>query len=153
MLEQLLCRLQEACGRQVIAAVLFGSVARGTHQANSDVDLLLVYDEARGSRRQFQDIFLRSREEAVANAPRSNAPPHISSQVLSRAEASQTPYVLLDIVHEGIVLLDTEGFFAALRARVLSRLRELDARRVSLTDGSWYWNLSPHTPMGAAITI
>ena len=44
-------RLEAECGDRVQRVVLFGSRARGDHDAESDVDLLIVTDEDRTHRR------------------------------------------------------------------------------------------------------
>jgi len=54
----------------------------------------------------------------------------------------------LDIVEDGILVLDRDGFFAKILSEMRQRMRELWSRRIYLDDGSWYWDLKPDFRFG-----
>ena len=159
LLQNLTKRLCREFGSSIVSVVLFGSVARGTAGKHSDIDVLIIYDEERVSRKAFRDRFIAIRSTLMSElmeatgCPDIFSLPFISSVLLSRSEADDAPYVLLDVVDEGIVLFDPAGFFARTRKRILRRLRRLGARRFFLEDGTWYWNLKPDARLNEKITI
>ena len=52
-------------------------------------------------------------------------------------EAREHSPLYLDMVEDGRVLFDRDGFFASVLERMRVRMRELGSRRVFLPDGSW----------------
>jgi len=159
LLQDLVERLCRELDSSVISVVLFGSAARGTAGEYSDVDVLIIYDDERISRRAFRDKFLAIRKNLMFELMEASgctdifSLPFLSSLLMSCTEADDVPYVLLDIVTDGIVLFDSKGFFARTKKRILRRLRQLGAHRVFLEDGSWYWNLKPDAKLNEQITI
>ena len=59
----------------------------------------------------------------------------------------------LDMVEDGRLLFDREGFFAGVLDRMRARMRELGSQRVFLPDGSWYWDLQPGFRFGGEVQI
>ena len=59
----------------------------------------------------------------------------------------------LDMVEDGRILFDREGFFANVLSRMRARMRELGSRREYLPDGSWYWDLKPDFRFGDEVSI
>jgi len=66
--------------------------------------------------------------------------------------AFHTP-LYLDVVEDGILLLDRDRFFENVLTSMRSRMRELGSRRVFLPDGSWYWDLKPDFRPGDVVEI
>ena len=158
-LQDLVERLCREFDSSLISVVLFGSAARGTAGEHSDLDVLIIYDNERIARRAVRDGFLTIRKNLMSELMEVTgctdifSLPLLSSLLMSCSEADDTPYVLLDIVADGIVLFDRKGFFARTRKRILGRLRRLGARRVFLEDGTWYWNLKPDAKLNEQIII
>jgi hypothetical protein len=63
------------------------------------------------------------------------------------------PWILLDIAHHGVILLDPEGVLARELEAIRQRLRELGSRRVVRPDGTWYWDLKPDWRPGEVIEL
>jgi len=129
------------------AIIVYGSVARGTAQPQSDIDVLILVsdsDESVGERiRKFSGI------EDSGNTGRElewldgrGICTHISLLPLSLREAEQMPPILLDIVEDGITIAD-DGSFQKLRGMLRSRLAAQGIRREYLSPNEWYWVLSP----------
>ena len=72
-----------------------------------------------------------------------------------RTEAAlvDTPWLLLDISHHGIILFDPCQVLHAKLAALRRRLAELGSRRIELADGSWYWDLKPDLRPGEMIEL
>ena len=71
----------------------------------------------------------------------------------SEEELADTPWLLLDVTHHGIILFDPRGVLHRKLQRLRSRLRELRSRRIELPDGSWYWDIKPDMRPGEIVTL
>jgi len=136
--------LKEKMGRRLLAVALFGSVARGEANEQSDIDLLVIVDdqpsvalqECLSVRRQVEPYPLR----------------RISPIVTTVGRLRQNFLILLDILDHGITLHDPEGVLSDLLARLKSRLEEWGSVKVQLPDGSWYWQLKPDRKLGEVLS-
>ncbi|MBS7609786.1 hypothetical protein KEJ19_04350 [Candidatus Bathyarchaeota archaeon] len=62
----------------------------------------------------------------------------ISPIPLTKEEVAAHPPILLDILIDGIIFYDKEGFLKASLDELRRRLKALGAKKVRLPDGSWY---------------
>ncbi len=138
-------------GNRLVSIVLFGSVARRQARPTSDIDLVLVAEGLPRRLAERRRPFLESWERAR----RARALPLVqwSLTVKSTAEARARIPLYLDIVEEGILILDRGGFFDGVLAGMRARMRELGSRRVFLDDGTWYWDLKPDYRFGEVVEI
>jgi hypothetical protein len=126
-------------------------MARGDATEGSDVDLLVVADgfpRRLGARRQeLLDLYAPAREAGGL--------PFIEWNLVTKTpdEAREHSPLYLDMVEDGRLLFDRDGFFAAVLGRMRARMRELGSRRVFLPDGSWYWDLQPGFRFGDEVRI
>lgn len=142
-------------GDRLVTMVLFGSVARREATATSDIDLLVIVDQA--PRR----VMVR---RAILEPVRERVTPDLeelwqqdifvdfSEFILTREEAAQTHRLYLDILEDGIILRDCDGFFAAVLAGLRAKLERLGAQRKRI--GSFrYWDLKPDFKPGDVIEL
>ena len=138
-------------GPRLLSLVLFGSVARGRPRESSDVDLLVVAEgfptSLRERRRPLLEEWSRVRAERGLPAVEWNL------VTKTPGEARFHSPLYLDIVEDGILLLDREGFFQSVLDAMRARMRELGSRRVFLEDGSWYWDLKPDFRFGEVVEL
>ena len=131
--------------------VLFGSVARGRSTARSDVDLLVVADGFPRSlaerRRPLLAVWSRVRADLGLPAVEWNL------VTKSPDEARHRSPLYLDVVEDGILLIDRGDFFRNVLDAMRERMRQLGSRRVYLEDGSWYWDLKPDFRFGEVVEI
>lgn len=82
-------------------AALFGSVARGGEQPDSDLDLLVSFAQrdARGRRR------LLARVEQLSGRP---------AQLVHLEDAERAPFLLAEIIRDGRVIVDRDGAWPGL---------------------------------------
>jgi len=150
--------LLKRLGDELIALMLYGSVARGQARPESDVDLLIilrdacpVYYERLKPILEVQRV-LKSSPEANALRQRGLAP-YLSYLILSEEEARKNRYVFLDMIEEARILYDREGFFAGRLQELKERLTALGSRKVYLENGSWYWDLKPDLVLGEVFEL
>jgi predicted nucleotidyltransferase len=133
------------------AIVLYGSVSRGLAKSDSDVDLLVLMDseESVGERIQHlsrvEDTEWTKKELDWLDSHEIYT--HISILPLTKEETMRLPPILLDILEDGIPIVD-DGTFLDIKGKLHSRLVEAGARRVFLSPNEWYWDLAPGLPAG-----
>ena len=140
-----------AGGERLTSIVLFGSVARGQAGPTSDIDVLLVAEGIPRSLADRRRPFLEAWERTRA----ARGLPHVDWNLIVKTpdEARYRSPLYLDIVEEGVLILDRGGFFDDVRAGMRARMREPGSRRIHLPDGSWYWDLKPDWRPGEAIAL
>jgi hypothetical protein len=141
----------EAMGERLVSLVLFGSVARGDAGESSDIDLIVVADgfprRLADRRRPLLEAWEAARSARDLPASRWNL------VTKSREEAAHHSPLYLDIVEDGVILLDRDRSFETILARMRERMRALGSRRIFLRDGSWYWDLKPDFRWGENVEI
>jgi predicted nucleotidyltransferase len=137
--------LRQAYGDDLLAVVLFGSVARGTPHACSDTDWLVVLRQRSAEPRKDH----RGCEEArraltpeLAAAAETGLLSEPQFHLRSAAEAEQGGALFLDLCHDGHILHDPDGWTARFMARYRERLAAQGSVRVPWGEG-WYWRLTP----------
>jgi predicted nucleotidyltransferase len=128
-------------GERLVALVLFGSVARRQAHPTSDIDLVVVADGFPRSLAERRRPLLAAWERARTG----RGLPHIEWNLVTKSteEAQSRVPLYLDIVEDGILIVDRNGFFESVLSGMRERMRALGSRRVYLPDGSWYWDLKP----------
>ncbi|MGA9349013.1 MAG: nucleotidyltransferase domain-containing protein [Anaerolineae bacterium] len=157
LLDRFVHYVQAAWGENVVSIVLYGSVARGEAGPGSDVDMLLILEEAspiyRERLRPLFPIWRQLRRQPCWRALEDQGVfPSLSVLIFSREEADQNRCLYLDMIEEARLLVDRDSFFRG-RLNVLQRrLRELGARKVR-RDGAWYWDLKPELRLGEVVIL
>jgi len=138
-------------GERLLSLVLFGSVARGQARPTSDIDLVIVAEGLPRSLAERRRPFLQSWQRVRA----ARGLPHVEWNLITKSpeEARVHSPLYLDIVEEGIVILDRGGLVKAVLSAMRARMRALGSRRVYLADGTWYWDLKPDFRFGEVVEI
>ena len=138
------------------AIVLYGSVSRGVAKSDSDVDLLVLMDSDESVGDRIQQL---SRVEGSGWTGQEldwldghEIYTHISILPLSKEEATRFPPILLDILEDGIPVVD-DGTFLDIKGRLQPRLAEAGAKRVFLSPNEWYWDLAPGLAAGEVYAV
>jgi predicted nucleotidyltransferase len=140
----------ESCER-LTSIVLFGSVARREARPTSDIDVVLVAEGLPRSLADRRQPFLEAWERVRA----ARGLPHADWNLIVKTpdEARYRSPLYLDIVEDGVLILDRGRFFEDVLAGMRARMRELGSRRIHLPDGSWYWDLKPDFRWGDVVEI
>lgn len=157
--EAMLPRIAEACqavyGDRLVSLVVFGSVARGTPNVDSDIDLLIVVRELPWGRtrrmREFQGVKALVAPE-LSHAAAQGVHTRLSPILKTRDEVRAGSALFLDMTEDAKVLLDRDGFMQAYLRGLRGRLTRLGAKRVWRGD-SWYWDLKPDYKPGQVFEI
>ena len=145
-------------GEELLAAVLFGSAARGDFQKGSDLDLLILLGESQDSMGKRIDRFMNLERELTKSLEygrvKARRLPHrLEPVILTLEEFRKHPPLLLDLTTDARVLLDRGDVFSREMEVLRRRLQELGSHKVLLQDGRWYWVLKPGIKWGEQVIL
>ncbi len=159
VLEALLPRVAEACrsvyGDRLVSLVVFGSVARGTPNADSDIDLLIVAEGLpRGRTRRMQEFRAVKAllAPALAHSSAQGVHTRLSPILKTPEEVRAGSALFLDMTEDAKTLVDRDGFMEGYLRDLRGRLAMLGARRVWRGE-HWYWDLKPDYKPGDVFEI
>lgn len=140
---------------RLVSLVVFGSVGRGTPRPDSDVDLLIVAQPLpRGRMRRVEQF--KAVKDALGHRLRSLQQDGIHTTLApifkTPEEVNRGSLLFLDMIDDGGILYDREGFWQAFMCRFQERLRNLGARKIVQGD-RWYWDLKPDYKPGEIFEI
>lgn len=144
-------------GDRVVSVLVFGSVARGAARADSDIDVCLVMRDLPSSRYQRHQLLapvlaaLRS-GRTYCDAIQRGYSPDFSVLLYTPDEVRDTKPIFLDLVEDAVFVLD-DGTMKTKLESLRRRLRELGSRKVTLSDGTYYWLLKPDLRLGEVIEL
>lgn len=155
LLTEVLRAVQAYYGERLVTLAVFGSVARGSQRADSDIDLLLICDplppgrmrriaEFREIEDRFQPILTSLEREGISTS--------LSPILKTPAEVQRGGPIYLDLVEDARLLYDRDDFFGVFLDRLRDRLRKLGARRI-WRGNAWYWDLKPDFKSGDVFEI
>ncbi|MBL7073848.1 nucleotidyltransferase domain-containing protein [candidate division KSB1 bacterium] len=149
--------LQKHFKDNLVSVVLYGSAARGQLSPSSDVDVCVVMNALPKSRyKRVKIIFPLLKEmrdkDSYIELYNSGYYPEISPLLFTKNEIRDTKPIFLDMIDDGIILLD-DGTFGKKLEEIKERMKALGSKKIYLDDGSWYWNLKPDIKLGEVFTL
>lgn len=105
-------------------AVLFGSAARGDSNDSSDLDLLIRLERPRGL--AAAQLGLRLTERVGRDV-----------QIVALRDAESSPLLLEDVLRDGRVLIDRDGWWPRLRHRASEIERTARRQQSELEEAAW----------------
>jgi predicted nucleotidyltransferase len=127
--------------------MLFGSIARGDWDKNSDIDILIIADgwndkpvwnrieELRKAKRELEESL------EYLEALRAGYWPIIQNYPLNIEEAKKFNRVYLDAIIDGIILYDKNNFLTNILESLRKKLEEMGSIRITLPNNKYYWIL------------
>ena len=138
--------LYDHFGKRLKGVLVFGSVARGDWDKNSDIDLLVVVSSLN------KPIWERTRELlALRNELRKTSEyeraveggfyPVIQHYPLDEIEAQRFHRLYLDACIDGIILYEKDSFLTEILNKFRFKLAEMGAKRITVPGKRHYWIL------------
>jgi len=154
-----LYRILEACqkiyGEDLITLAVFGSVARGTPNPESDIDLLIVAQNLPSGRlkrmKQFNKVeeFLASWIESLR---KNGINTTLSPIIKTPEEVTAGSLLFLDMTEDVLILYDKEKFFTNFLQEFSMKLKRLGAKKIIIGE-RWHWVLKSDYTEGEVFDI
>ncbi|TYP47009.1 nucleotidyltransferase domain-containing protein [Thermosediminibacter litoriperuensis] len=154
-----LSKVLEACreiyGEDLITLAVFGSVARGTPNPESDIDLLLIARNLPSGRLKRMEQFGRVEDLLISwmdGLRKIGINTSLSPVIKTPEEVLAGSLLFLDMIDDALILYDRENFFTRFLQEFSSKLRQLGAKKV-VTGERWHWVLKPDYTHGEVFDI
>ena len=147
--------LKRHFGNQLYSVILYGSMARGDHNAASDIDLLIVADGLPESHHARNRILVEIEEQlypTFASLYRSVGYVEISTKIRTTSEARCFTPLYLDMTQDAVLLYDRDDFFKGILAQLRDKLKAMGAQRIQ-RGKAWYWKLKADYQWGEVIEL
>jgi hypothetical protein len=149
--------IRDFFGDRLVSIAFFGSVARGTADPESDIDVLVIAENLP------KDLGLRFRETMPVHEKVRKSSAYrvlrlkgrvgfVSDLFLTPKETMAHPPILLDACDDAFLAYDRNGFLEGVLKDIRRRLKELNARKVKASKG-YYWVLKPDAKLSEVVEI
>ncbi|MEM2843151.1 MAG: nucleotidyltransferase domain-containing protein [Candidatus Bathyarchaeia archaeon] len=144
--------LSKILGDRLISVMLFGSIARGDWNKNSDIDILVVAEGWNDKPAWERIKELRKAKEELEEsleyleAVKAGYWPIIQNYELSIEEAKKFNKIYLDAIIDGIILYDKNNFLTQQLQSLRRKLEEMGSIRVTFSNRKSYWVLKDIKP-------
>lgn len=142
-------------GEGLVSFCVFGSVGRCTVNYTSDIDFLVVAEVLPVGRvdrvKEFGEVE-RAVQHLCYEAQKQGVYVELSPVLKTPAEVKMGSLLFLDMLDDGKILFDRDGFLKDYFDTFRVRLKELGARRVQRGE-SWYWILKESYHPGEVFDI
>lgn len=146
---------RDILGENLTSVILFGSVARGEPDPQSDIDLFIIcrsLPKGAFRRRAVLDPVRERLHDKLACLWKAGIYTDFVEIIRTEDEARRPRLLYLDMTEEAILFFDRDSFFAGILDRLRYRLRELGAQRKQL-GMIRYWDLKPDFRLGEVIEL
>ena len=127
----------------LVCIILFGSVATGTWNESSDLDLALFFQKITDISLLFEQFTACRRKFRVTYHYRLLMQKHYSFRVqhipFSEKETKEFLNLYPDLITTGIRLYDPNGFYDEFKKQIIKKIKQKKLIRVINIDGSQYW--------------
>jgi len=132
---------------KLVSVALFGSIARGNWERDSDIDLIVVLEGWENTPIWKRITELQDLRRALSGTPEFKSAiekgftPNIQHYPLDISEASEFHRIYLDASVDAIILYDKQDFLQGLLNNLRVKLEKQGARRVVTPRKGYYWIL------------
>jgi predicted transcriptional regulator len=128
---------------KLVCIILFGSIATGTWNETSDIDLALFFQEITDISQLFEQFTTCRRKFRATHNYRSLIQKHYSFRVqhvpFSVKETKKFHNLYPDLITTGIKLYDPNGFYNGFKEQVIKKIKQKKLIKVSNMNGRHYW--------------
>lgn len=158
LIHKFLADVRDKYKDNLVSVIVFGSIARGKGRKESDIDLLIILEDASdvyyNRLKPFVDIELKIRGSQVFERYiKEGLMPCFSYLIFSIKETEENHYIFLDMIEDSLILYDEKNYFKKKLSLLKNRLSFLGSKKISLEDGTWYWDLKPDLKMGEEFVL
>lgn len=158
LIHKFLADVRDKYKDNLVSVIVFGSIARGKGKKESDIDLLIILEDASdvyyNRLKPFVDIELKIRGSRVFERYiKEGLMPCFSYLIFSIKETEENHYIFLDMIEDSLILYDKKNYFKKKLSLLKNRLSFLGSKKISLDDGTWYWDLKPDLKMGEEFVL
>ncbi|MFP3306215.1 MAG: nucleotidyltransferase domain-containing protein [Thermocladium sp.] len=142
LLKKLTKLLLDEFGDRLISVVVYGSVARGDHRNDSDVDLLIVIKDLPKTITERMMLFekIESKiEDDIDKLMDEGYYVTFSPIMKTPEEAVRFSPLYMDMTDDAVILYDRDNFFGNVLEKTREKLLELGFERVWISKKAWYW--------------
>ncbi len=134
-------RLLSRYGSSMCSIVLYGSVARGTANPESDLDFLLIADHLeRSYSARVRELVALETDPEIAKEREflrlKGYSGRLSNLIYTVEESKRFRWVYLDMIREGLVLFDRHNHFTLLKSHLEAQMKLLGTKRIVFDDGT-----------------
>ncbi len=143
-LYNLLKVLKENCKEKLLSVILYGSVARGKWNKDSDIDLFLLFSDDTSDARKLNKEVIRltaffEKENQVINEDGVELFCPIQEIALKMEDLNNFRTLYYDIAMDGIILFDRNQTGLKFIKKIKNRIEEKGLKRVFISDNDFYW--------------
>jgi len=144
LLRRVIAELYELLQSNLLAVILFGSIARGDAKSNSDVDLLVIASNLPKSylkrAAMLTQVVVKTRSLRVKLWSKNI---YTSLQILAYTpeEMKRFHSFYFDLAFDGILLYSRGGYGEKLLSEIRRRIEAMGVKRVYTSGGNWYWTV------------
>lgn len=140
--------LKEKWNEKLISIVLFGSQLKNIPKEESDIDLLVIYEEFPERRLERHMVIFELAKEIDRDFAHK-----LSCIPLTKEEAKETKPFYLGMLTLSKIIYDRNNFFKNILTNLKLKLATLGAQRFEDKEGYEYWILKKDCKIGEPITI
>lgn len=141
-IDAILSEILDYYGKDLSGLAIFGSYARGENRKNSDLDLLIILQEAPGRRERLiefiEKIELKHEDLAQRLYDEEEIFCELSPYILVESEALRVQPIYFDLVAHHIVVSDPKGIIEHIIRTMDDLLRKVGARKAR-RNNTWEW--------------
>lgn len=148
--------VREVFQKSLVSLALFGSVARGDHKIESDIDLFITIEDNPKSRLERSNLILNKLiplyTERAEKMQLNIELPELHTVLRDKEQVLEGGFLYLDLVSEAKILVDRDGFFKNHLEQFAKKMKEWGSQKFIESDG-YYWIVKPGLLAGEVLDL